>query len=174
MYAKYIQRIDRGLMLRAFSIIVVISTITIGCINKQDESPSQILQTPTVLPVKATPTYSVNTSIPSETARSLPTSTVIPESIFTPIPTLAIAEQEDYLLKLLSENENCDLPCWWTIEPGTTIWQDAVKIFGPLGYGEGLYSATTDIPSYDFPLAVNQSAITNLLVRFRVQNGVVQ
>jgi hypothetical protein len=171
---KTIQSFHNALMRRVFSILIILSAVTIGCGTKQDEASNPILQTATVLPVKATPTDSVSTSIPSETAVALPTVTVAPKSTFTPIPTLSVAEQEDYLLKLLSENGNCELPCWWTIEPGTTNWQDAKAIFAPLGYGGGLYSTMGDMLSYDFPLAVNQSETTNLLVRIGVQNDVVQ
>jgi hypothetical protein len=174
MYSKSIQSVQRVLVSRVFSIIVILVAVTIGCGTKQDEASSQTLQTPTVLPVHATTTDSVNTPIPSETTVALPTSTVAPKSTFTPIPTLLVAEQEDYLLKLLSENGNCELPCWWTIEPGATNLQDARAIFAPLGYGGGLYSTIGYMPSYDFPLAVNQSEITNLLVRIFVQDDVVQ
>ena len=44
------------------------------------------------------------------------------------LPTVPKEMRRDYILDLLSTNGNCDLPCFWTIEPGISTLEDAERL----------------------------------------------
>jgi hypothetical protein len=46
----------------------------------------------------------------------------------SPEHTLNGDEREAYIKLLLKNNNSCDLPCWWGIEPGKTTWASVEKI----------------------------------------------
>lgn len=98
-----------------------------------------------------TPTESVNepTSTiipPTNTATKIPerksTSTATPTFISasaTPTPTESLVQitplepaQAEIVISELFQDETCDLPCWWTIIPGSTNWQEAHLLLGPI------------------------------------------
>jgi hypothetical protein len=127
------------------------------------------------LSVIPTPTYKppTLTSLPTPTAFLSATPTI--DLYQTPVPTLSIDEQEKYILNLLASNGNCELPCWWGVEPGKTNWQDVVRLFLPLGYGDGFSSSTApNTSTHDFPLSINQSSGPNLSLSFGVKGEVVE
>lgn len=61
------------------------------------------------------------------------TPTVIPSLFFTPLPTLAVEEQENYIKGFLETNTDCRLPCWWGVTPGKTSWQETESLLRHLG-----------------------------------------
>jgi hypothetical protein len=61
------------------------------------------------------------------------TTTVIPSPFFTPLPTIAVEEQENYIKEFLETNTDCRLPCWWGVTPGKTSWQETESLLRHLG-----------------------------------------
>jgi hypothetical protein len=60
-----------------------------------------------------------------------------------PNPQALSPDAEDALLvDRLANNGGCELPCWWGITPGVTLWEDAQKQF--LDYGESVTSWSWD------------------------------
>jgi hypothetical protein len=89
-------------------------------------------------------TQSLKTTV-IPTATSLLNSTQTPTKILilnpsatctqasTPAPTLSLSQFRDKIFNLLSANKDCKLPCWWSITPGDTSWDETKKIFTEMG-----------------------------------------
>jgi hypothetical protein len=45
-------------------------------------------------------------------------------------------EEDAFLVAMLATNGGCELPCWWTITPGATTWQEAQQMF--LSHGKSI------------------------------------
>jgi hypothetical protein len=59
------------------------------------------------------------------------------EKVLAAGSSLMTPEEEDaFLLDMLADNANCELPCWWGITPGVTPWQEAQQTF--LSYGKNI------------------------------------
>ena len=58
-----------------------------------------------------------------------------------PFPTPENGENymDDKLNKLEILNKNCELPCWWGIEPGKTKWAQTQELIYPIIISEGDY-----------------------------------
>lgn len=77
--------------------------------------------------------------LPTQT--SIPSTATVPVEITpstspedaTPHPTLTY-ELQDQLFTLLSNNGNCELPCYLGITPGKTLWANAERILEPYAY----------------------------------------
>ena len=106
--------------------------------------------TPTSRPTKTTtPTLSVsNTSTPMTIE-------------WTPVPTIAETQREDYLLDLIANYNECSLPCWWGIQPGVTEWEGVREILGPLGWLQDIKVIGED-GKYENFATVNQDNFPNL------------
>lgn len=137
-------------------ILIILWIYTIGCTGKPVFKPS-----------------------PNETVEELitnmPTSriTVISEAI-TEIPTLPLNEARQKVKTLLTDNNNCKLPCWWGITPGQTSWQNALAILGPLSMTGNLFN---NVPE-DGVIYVNPPAPTDehgdvLFHTYHLRNGIV-
>jgi|KBSSwiStaDraftv2_1062776.scaffolds.fasta_scaffold76346_3 hypothetical protein len=97
------------------------------------------------------------TTLPSETP-SLPVSSATPIPSFTPlpidsptptftptaIPTLPVEEAQAKLLKLLSDNGGCRLPCIWGVVLGESPYHDAQAALLPLSSISELTSFTPE------------------------------
>lgn len=59
-----------------------------------------------------------------------------------PINTATTQEREDFLRGYLSDDSNCNLPCWWNIIPGETAWRDVEQLLNYLG------ARVSSIPGY--------------------------
>lgn len=81
----------------------------------------------------STSTPQIYTATPSRTPTKTPTitATVTIEPMPTPLPTLNSREASLAVQKLLLENGNCQLPCWWGIVPGKTSWENTRKFLSP-------------------------------------------
>jgi len=90
-----------------------VSTIT----NTTTHSPAATL-TPTTTPTNTL--IPTNTPIPTETLTPLPPT-------WTPLPTLNAENARKLLDDLLENNAGCRLPCFWSITPGKTTWQEAIN-----------------------------------------------
>jgi len=81
-----------------------------------------------------TPVPAKTPSLPTSSAISVPSLTIMPTDSPTPtytptaIPTLPVEEAQAKLLKLLSENGGCRLPCFWGIAPGKSSYQDVQAV----------------------------------------------
>jgi hypothetical protein len=49
----------------------------------------------------------------------------------TPVPTLSKQRANAVVNELLKNNGNCNLPCWFGVIPGKTLWADARKFLKP-------------------------------------------
>jgi hypothetical protein len=58
--------------------------------------------------------------------------TIIPTATKTYVPTLPTEEARNKLYKLISNNDNCRLPCLWGIIPGKSNVVDTINILLPL------------------------------------------
>jgi hypothetical protein len=52
------------------------------------------------------------------------------KSTWTPLATLSAEDSSRLIKKLLAENPNCRLPCWWGITPGQTKQEEAAQMMG--------------------------------------------
>jgi len=51
--------------------------------------------------------------------------------------------ETDILMDMLNTDQDCDVPCWWGIEPGKTSWEAARDHFLSLGKSLAIYSDNT-------------------------------
>ncbi len=70
-----------------------------------------------------------NTPIPTRISITNLPSLIIPtitfEPTWTPLPTLKSSEASKFVMKLITENAGCRLPCWWGLTSGKTKWFEA-------------------------------------------------
>lgn len=81
---------------------------------------------------------------------SIPARTATPTA--TPVPTLSVDEEGDFLSELMLENGGCELPCWWGIVPGQTAQQDARDWFASQGINEWEWGGTPEGSYYSIGL----------------------
>jgi hypothetical protein len=109
-------------------LFLVFVFVLCSCVSNQSvPTPVWIetqLPSPSLTARSATPAPSF-TPRPTDT----PTLTITP----TMIPTLPVEKARAKLLKLLSDNGGCRLPCLWNIVPGKSSFQEAQAILAPLG-----------------------------------------
>lgn len=70
---------------------------------------------------------------PSHSPASSPSPTREPKATAIPVPTLTDSEESELLSSLMLSNGDCELPCWWGIEPGITTEQDAWDLIESYG-----------------------------------------
>jgi hypothetical protein len=110
-------------------ILVVVS----GCAQPNKNVTTLPSETPVLPAVDVTPVSSL-TPLPT----SLPTSTFTP----TVIAALPVEDAQAMLLKLLSDNGGCRLPCLWGLMLGESTYQEAQATLLPLGTISELTSFT--------------------------------
>lgn len=71
---------------------------------------------------------SVQTFLPTQAPTPSQTSTVIPTEIVVPAGTFDPENGPKLVKYLLENNAGCELPCWWGITPGVTLWKQARQI----------------------------------------------
>jgi hypothetical protein len=67
---------------------------------------------------------------------TLSSSSYIEKVLATGFAMMTPEEEDDFLVDMLTPDEDCELPCWWGITPGITTWQDAQQAF--LSYGKDI------------------------------------
>jgi hypothetical protein len=102
---------------------VLLTVLFSGCAQSTENATTPPLETPLL------PTSSA-TSAPSFTPP--PTNSPAPTLTPTEIPTLPVETAQAELLKFLSDNGGCHLPCIWGIVPGKSSFQEAQVILVPL------------------------------------------
>lgn len=143
---------------------LILLTVLSGCTQLTENATTSPLETP-LLPASSA------TSVPSFTP--LPTNSPAPTLTPTAIPTLPVEVAQAELLKFLSANGGCRLPCLWGITPGKSSFQEAQTILTPLSI---LSDFTSLFPS---PGDISPSYIQgNLVIYTRVaylypENGIV-
>lgn len=92
--------------------------------------------------------------IPSTTPSVVPTSTLFTLATEEPVVLSTIPPNtvKSFVLKLTNNNQNCLLPCFWSIIPGETEWQNAEAFLSTFAYRIS-YGATdgtfSDVPVGD-------------------------
>ncbi|MBL8092370.1 MAG: hypothetical protein JNJ43_18700, partial [Anaerolineales bacterium] len=95
-------------MWKRIFILILVFVILVGCGAQND--------------IAATPT---SISLPTSTQQVL-------KPTLTLVATLSLENQLEIFTRLLEEDGECKLPCWWGIIPSQTTREEAVKIFESL------------------------------------------
>jgi hypothetical protein len=153
-------------IVRIFIISLLFVLLISGCTAMPVPTPSKI-------PVTITPTVS-DEKTPSLALSKTPT----PRPTFTLTPVLTatpLSPQQRYkiLQDLYENNGGCQLPCYWGIIPGKTLWRDASAFLSSLGriYGPG---GTTKVASYGVVFEGIDDPIGNITPTFWVEYGLVK
>jgi hypothetical protein len=96
---------------------------------------------PGIAPITSTPSAEVfilpATSSATSTTMVSPTQTAtvtpIDQIIDTPIPTVLPSKATGSVVEMMTNNDECQLPCWWGITPGETRWTDLLNSFNAKG-----------------------------------------
>lgn len=76
---------------------------------------------------RSTPIVATSSPTPTRTKRSTATPSLLTPTIRkTPAPTLEEKQKAQFVTDMLKMKDNCKLPCWWGIVPGSTRFQAAV------------------------------------------------
>jgi hypothetical protein len=143
----------RGLLM----ILLLVLLVSVACDSKAAVPTVSPLIIPSATAIRvSSPTLTLvppntPTSPPTATSTPMPkpTLTLVPHP--TPGPTLTKDEEQTLVLKLLKENSECRLPCWWGFTPGETAWLTAEKFF--LSHGKRIgryYDSQGTVYSVDF------------------------
>lgn len=115
--------------------VLILSQYVSGCIL---QGSSKAL--PSLTPEEPTVSGNTPSPMPFSTPGPTPTSTLS-------IQTLSPQEANQVLLAIYEDNGGCQLPCYWRITPGETLWQDASAFLSSVGQINGP-GGTPKIPSY--------------------------
>ncbi len=137
----------------AYGVILFLVSCNISALTP---SPS-----PSVINVAVTPLVTDPTLRPTMTAKPLivPSTTPSVFPISTPfilyteepviLPTIPTDDIKSFVLELTNNNQNCLLPCFWSIIPGETEWQNAEPFLSTFAYRISYGSADgtfSDVP----------------------------
>ncbi len=118
-----------------------------------------------------------NGIIPSATTATLEAGILIPTSINTPLPIISsfhtLSPEDAYLQlkKVLENNIDCRLPCWWGIVPGKTPWKEAEEklvAFNNIGSPRG--SADLFFISVHLPVPKEMGTLNH---SYKIKEGIV-
>jgi hypothetical protein len=131
-------------------------------------------------------TETPKTISPTKNSDVTPEPTQPPQPSFTPfikstatinaISTLSTTEAEIYLLNLFNENQECDLPCWWGIQPGVSTWHELQEVIMPIGYFQDI-SSVVEKGHYETGLSVGLGrdvSLSNLHIDFIGQGQIIE
>ena len=156
--------------------------------------PSTPLNPTTASAVRSPLPTTVPSAHPIQTPRSLsePTQALIPVASLMPsaIPTLSVSESDALLLHLSLNNQRCQLPCWWGIQPGQTSWTATARFLSTFalaikpddGAESVLHTAYFRYPREIDPNATESSTIAiahhymvvdNVITRIEVNPGLI-
>lgn len=119
----------------------------------------------TLLPDSETPLPTL-----SNTPHPRPTFTLISELTVTP---LSLLERKKMLQGLYENNGGCQIPCYWGIVPGETLWQSASVFLSSLGEITGP-GGTTNVPNYGVFFKGSGNPFESIMPIFWVENGLVK
>jgi hypothetical protein len=146
------------------TILVLLTNIS-GCIPFDN---TILMSTQSATHSQEKPTTLISTKIitPTWTGTPPPTSTPIPTYTSTPLTTLAPNLAYSKLRMLLTNSQNCYLPCWLGITPGLSAWQD---VTAQLTEFSGISTEWLDIGS-----DIEKGAYGQLLLPFLEDNMVIE
>lgn len=124
-------------------------TVSAASPNSVIERPSPSVSMnvkPTAL-VTRTPKITSTTSILKSTA--ITEVTIVSTTSVLLSPMVDQEKRMTNLVELLNTNGGCDLPCWWGISPGQTLWSNAKQFL--LSIGANIYS------NYEFSKLVHST-----------------
>lgn len=150
--------------IRLISILVslILSQYISGCVptDSSKESSTSIPKSPTALVDTQPPMPTITAGLESTSTRT--------------IPTLLPQEANQVLSDLYEDNGGCQLPCYWQIVPGETLWQDALEFFSSVGQITGP-GGTPKVPSYGVVFVEGvDNPIGGFMPIFWVENGIVK
>lgn len=132
----------------------------------EDQIPLEMAQTMSPISIPMSTNTPTSTSNPTSTPTDEPTE-VPPTSI--PVP---IIDPEFMIEELLENNNNCDYPCWWGIEPGKASRGDIEQFFSQIPTLTVFSSSTSDLYQdgeylyYEVPLPEGYSDRDQLNITF--------
>jgi hypothetical protein len=115
--------------------LVLFMALVSSCAQPNKNATTLASETPSLPASSATP-------VPSFTP--LPTDSPAPTFTLTAIPTLPVEEAQAKLLKLLSDNGGCRLPCIWGIVLGESAYREAQAALLPISSISELTSFTPE------------------------------
>jgi hypothetical protein len=130
----------------------------------------------TLVPIKLSETVGAKTITfapsASRTVENSPTHTPEPSTSVTFRPTLSDSQAQESIINLLKDNGNCELPCWWGIRPGNSLWtatNNELKGLGLKVLGDDI--SGTYMARFSFS---GEEHATFLWIDFSVENNVVK
>lgn len=93
---------------------------------------------------------------------------------WSPLPTLSTEEAARQIDKLMKTNGNCELPCWWGIQPGKTTWQDARTVLYPIAGAMDDDSPLSDQSSTYIETLFDASKNIHISAMFYVRDLLIQ
>jgi len=114
------------------------STIGVSKATNTLESIQSVIPLPSATnPVKVRTPSTIPTSSTNTEVAKVPT--------LVPLPTLLPTEAAIRVFELTKSNTDCQLPCWWGIEPGKTSWASTYEILAPISSEEvNIYNISGD------------------------------
>lgn len=102
-----------------------------------------------------------------------PIHTVTSTPVFNGLGILLTSNPDNQSVFSLLENPLCKLPCWWTIIPGETTWNDTKKVLQLLNETPTLYEKDEDYSAYDVTYYVSENShFINL--RLHINKNIVE
>ncbi len=91
----------------------------------------------------------------------VPTVTLIPAQIASPIATYSSQGKRDIVNNLLLNNGNCRYPCWWGFVPGTMPWSEMASFYIRLGATIIPFNRGPEVTHYYVEFDVDGKKIVN-------------
>lgn len=148
-------------MLRLTTTVLLVSLFLVGCKSLVDVTPPNATITATIEPF----------NVQSLDSTQTPNVSAVPTNTISAFPTLNKDQKEEYIFSQLDTNGGCDLPCWWGITPGKTLWSDVSTDFAGLGFRSSQIKGTSKFGMGGFAL---YSIYTYSSVVYDVESNVIQ
>lgn len=135
---------------------LVSSTILFLCACQ----PEDTFQTP--IPYADTPTHTPSVTVEPNTEPE-----VLPEPSLTPLPSLSVIEAQSIIQELLVSDPQCDLPCWWGIEPGLTTWSEGYQFLIQFANIDRMFESIGNY--YEYDVLVDGEMVTRRQLRMLLE-----
>ena len=163
-------------MWKKSTLLLCIMLSLLGCSTTRKNLPSSTAAI-TIMP---SITSAIQISTTSTSTRIIPTLTPTLQPTLsatqTIAPTLSTEEALRRIKEFYKDNGVCNLPCWWGIVPGETMWEQAKQLLGPLGIMKNDYFEAfvpREMDPLKGPLPIDY-VFGNVDARFYVDNNVVR
>lgn len=159
--------------MRAYILVSFVVIIMSSCVSTLQVESDLLSKTP--LRSATTDLVAATTSTLPRAPTVVPTSSPIPESTWTPLPTLHPSKIDSFIESMYTE---CDLPCWGRIIPGKTSEQEAkqlVSSFGTVIESTSVYFEYQGTPaivdlSYEDGMVVSINLPPELTMSYKLNN----